>query len=138
MKTIFDKTTREEVIKRINRLDENSQGAWGKMNVNQMLKHCIACEEMYLGKTQYKRAFIGRIFGKIALKNLLKDEKPLKRNAPTGEGFKITETDGDVSAEKSKWISLIDEYGNYSQEGLVHWFFGKMTKEQVGYFVYKH
>ena len=41
MQTIFDKTNRDELIKRINALNENSKAQWGKMNICQMLKHCI-------------------------------------------------------------------------------------------------
>lgn len=138
MKTIFDKATRDELIIRIDSINESSTAKWGKMNVYQMLKHCTVCEEMYLGKKTYKRTLIGRLFGKIALKNLLKDETPMQANAPTSPDFKIKEISGDVPAEKMKWISLINEYAHYSNNELVHWFFGKMTKEQVGYFVYKH
>lgn len=138
MKTIFDNSTRAELINRINTLDKNSKAQWGSMNVCQMLKHCILCEEMYLGKKKYKRAFIGRLFGRIGLKNLLKDETPLKHNSPTSAAFKINEKDRDLHADKIKWISLINEYASYSNDNLEHWFFGKMTKEQVGYFVYKH
>ena len=103
-----------------------------------MLKHCTLCEEMYLGKKKYKRAFIGRLFGRIGLKNLMKDDMPLQRNAPTSAAFKIKESDGDVNAEKKKWISLTEEYAHYSNDDFEHWFFGKMTKDQVGCFVYKH
>ena len=138
MKSILDTYTRNELISRIRMLNENSKPQWGKMNVYQMLKHCVLCEEMYLGKTKYKRAFIGRLFGKLGLRNLLKDETPLKQNEPTSPHFKITETAGDVATEKQKWISLIEEYGNYSDEGFEHWFFGRMSKEQVGNFVFKH
>lgn len=138
MKTVFDKATREELINRINTLNENSKPEWGKMNVYQMLKHCVLCEEMYLGKREYKRAFMGRLFGRIALKNLLKDETPMGRNAPTSPHFVIKESNGDVDSEKKKWITLIEEYSHFSNDNFVHWFFGKMTKEQVGYFVYKH
>jgi hypothetical protein len=138
MKTIFDKTTRDELIVRINRLNENSIARWGKMNIYQMLKHCTLCEEMYLGKRKYPRAFIGRLFGRIGLRNLLKDETPIKPNAPTSSYFKIKERSGNILAEKMKWISLIDEYAEYSNENFEHWFFGEMTKEQVGQFVYKH
>lgn len=138
MKTVFDKSTIAELIARIDTLDENSKPLWGKMNIYQMLKHCVLCEEMYLGKQQYKRKFIGRLFGRIALRNLLKDENPIQRNAPTADAFIVTETTGDIIAEKKKWISLIEEYGQYNNDGLQHWFFGKMTREQVGYFVYKH
>ncbi len=138
MKTIFDKATRDELINRIHTLNEGSTAQWGKMNVYQMVKHCTLCEEMYLGKKKYKRAFIGRLFGKIGLRNLLKDESSLKPNSPTSAAFIIKENDGDLASEKTKWISLIEEYATYSNTDFIHWFFGKMTKEQVGYFVFKH
>lgn len=90
-----------------------------------MLKHYTLCEEMYSGKKKYKRTFNGHLFGKIGLKNLLKDETPLKRNSPTGPEFKITEKDGDVFVEKKKQVSLIEEYAQYSNNNFEHWFFGK-------------
>jgi hypothetical protein len=138
MKTIFDKQTRDNLILRVNSLNENSTAQWGKMNVYQMVKHCILCEEMYLGKTPYKRTFLGFLLGKIALRHLMKDDKPKKRNSPTKDEFKIIESNGNLLEDKLKWISLIKEYENYSKQDFVHWFFGKMTKEQVGISVFKH
>jgi len=138
MKTIFDQPTREELIQRIQLLSDTSRPLWGKMNIFQMLRHCVLCEEMYLGKRTYKRALIGRIFGRMGLRQLTRDERPLRPNSPTSPAFKIKESTGDVSAEKNKWISLIREYGTNSEPGITHWFFGKMTREQVGVFVYKH
>jgi hypothetical protein len=138
MKSVLDKTTRDELIERINALSDKSSARWGKMNVHQMLKHCILCEEMFLGKKKYKRAFIGRIFGKIGLSKILKDETPLGQNAPTANEFKNLEASGDLEVEKANWISLINEYSNYSNNDFEHWFFGKMTKDQVGQFDYKH
>jgi hypothetical protein len=138
MKTVLDKTTREELIGRINTLDENSARQWGKMNINQMLKHCAMVDEMFLGRKQYKRTFLGRLIGQMALKSMLKDQTPIAKNAPTSPYFKIKESSGDVASEKQEWIELIEEYGRYSNNNFVHWFFGKMTNEQVGYFAYKH
>ncbi len=140
MKTIFDKTTREELIGRIYLLNESNTAQWGKMNVYQMIKHCSMFDEWILGKNQpvYKQAFIGRVFGKIALKGLLKDEAPMKRNMLTIAGFKIKETAGDIEAAKSKWIALIREYEHFSNPGFVHTFFGKMTNTEIGYLNYKH
>ncbi|CAN5802480.1 hypothetical protein BH11BAC3_BH11BAC3_14400 [soil metagenome] len=138
MKTVFDKSTSEELINRINLLSENSTARWGKMNVYQMLKHCTVCEEMYQGKTEHKRVLLGRLIGRVALKGILKDDKPLRQNSPTSPDFKITENEGDVSAEKAKWVTLIEAYDHYSPVKFTHWFFGEMTKEQVGIFVYKH
>ena len=137
MKTVFDKATRDELAGRINTLGENTPAQWGKMNVSQMLKHCVLTDELYLGKKQYKRSFIGRLLGKMVLNRVLKDESPLKRNTPTLPELRVIQN-VDVAAEKTRWISTIEEYGHFSKPGCMHPFFGEMTKEQVGYLAYKH
>lgn len=138
MKTIFDKNTRDKLIVRIGLLNENSNSQWGKMNVYQMVKHCILCDEMYLGKTQYKRSFIGLLLGKIALNKLMKNENPKERNSPTKSDFKNLETTGNIEIEKLKWVTLIKEYEIYTEKKFIHWFYGKMSKDQIGISVYKH
>lgn len=139
MKTIFDRSIRDELINRINTLDKNSKAQWGKMNVYQMLRHCALWDEMILRNKKYKRQFIGLLLGKMLLRNELKDV-PMRRNNPTIPELKIKEINGDLEAEKSKWISLINEYSHYSfsDYSFVHPFFGKMTKQQIGYHAYKH
>lgn len=119
MKTVPDKTTRDRLVARMKTLDENSTPLWGKMNVYQMLKHCTVSEQMYLDKKQYKRVFPGRLIGKRTLNNFLKDEAPMPRNAPTSADFIITETTGNVLAERGKWIALIDEYAAFNHE-IIH------------------
>lgn len=138
MKTVFDKTTRDELISRMNTLNENSIAQWGKMNIYQMMKHCTLWEEWIAGNENYKQIFIGRLFGKMALKNILKDEKPLRQNTPTIREFRIKEKEGDVISERTKWVALINNYAHFSKQGFIHPFFGKMTKEQIGYLAYKH
>ncbi len=138
MKTTFDKPTRDALIARINLLNENSTAQWGKMTVYQMVRHCIAWEEMLTSNTRYKRSFAGFLFGKIALRQLTKDENPLRRSTPTSPELIIKETDGDVAAEKKRWIALLEAHANFSNNEFMHPFFGKMTKEQVGYLAYKH
>jgi Protein of unknown function (DUF1569) len=137
MKTVFDKETRDVLIERIKLLQDDSRPQWGRMTVYQMIKHCRLWEEMISGKRKYKQAFIGRLFGKLALKSLLKDDSPLRRNTPTIPQLRIKD-EGDISPEKTKWIALIQENANYSNPFFVHPFFGKMTKDQIGYLDYKH
>jgi hypothetical protein len=137
MKTVSDKTTREELIQRIRQLTPHATAQWGKMNVHQMVRHCSLWEELMLGKKKYKQSFIGKLFGKMALKNLLKDEKPLSRNTPTLPDLKIKET-GDFETEKAIWISLIEERTSYTEPEIIHPFFGKMTREQSDLMIYKH
>ncbi len=140
MKTIFDNAVREELIMRINSLSEVNKAQWGKMNVFQMVKHNSYWNGWILGKDYhtYKQAFMGKIFGKMALRNMIKDDKPLDKNIPTSSQFKVKETNEDLKAEKLKWISLTKSYENYDNPDFIHDFFGKMTKEQIGILVYKH
>lgn len=138
MKTILDKPTRDAIIARIKMLKETDTPQWGTMNIYQMLKHCTLCEEMYLGDTIYPRKFIGRLFGKMALNNLTKDDAPMGKNAPTSSSFKVKQTTGDITAEREQWAGLIERYATFENPGFVHWFFGKMTRQQIGQLVYKH
>jgi len=138
MKTVFDQITRDEIIARINKLDDKSQAQWGKMNIYQALKHCTLWDEWMQSDKKNKQAFVGLLFGKMALKRALKDESPLGRNTPTLPELRIQEQSGDIESEKKKWIALIEQYAHYSKPIFIHTFFGKMTKEQVGQLAYKH
>jgi hypothetical protein len=137
MRSIFDKATRDELIGRVNSLNADSKAQWGKMNIYQMIKHCTLWEDMMQGKQKYKQAFIGRLFGKMALRRVMKDESPLARNTPTLPELRIT-GNGDMLLERTKWIAKIQDYAHFSNPGFVHPFFGAMTEEQIGPFVYKH
>ena len=136
-KTVFGETTVKELIERIHLLQAGDPAQWGKMNAGQMLRHCTLSEEMFLGKKQYKRLFIGKLFGRMALNGILKNEDPLKKSQPTHPDLKITAT-GDFEAERVKWIGLLKAYSTFSNPDFVHPFFGKMTKDEIGKYVYKH
>ncbi len=140
MKTIFDKATRIELINRISSLNKNSKAQWGKMNVYQMTKHCIIWDDWVLGKSNIKnkRGFLGLIFGRMALKSILKDDGPLKKNMPSGRDFIVKDKEGDIELQKGCWIERIAAYEHFSNPGFIHDFFGKMTVDQIGAFAYKH
>lgn len=140
MKTIFDQSTRAELIRRVGMLSENSQPLWGKMNVHQMIKHCTIWDEWVLGKYNpvYKQDFLGKIFGKMALESNTKDDKPISKGMPAGKAFIVKEKEGDLILQKAKWTSLVSDYASFSNDKFIHDFFGKMTREQIGIFAYKH
>jgi len=140
MKTIYDKQVQEDLINRINRLGENSQRQWGKMTVRQMIKHCLAWDEMSFGKMNLKQVFIGRLFGKMALKSFLKDNKPVRRNMGTLPELKITkEIKEDLNTLKERWTTSIQKYTTLKDNHeYIHSFFGKLNKEQIGVLAYKH
>ena len=140
MKTVFEESTRTELISRISLLNESSPRQWGNMNVNQMVQHCIHWEEMVLRNKRYKRVLIGIFLGRMLLRNELKDDRPMRQNNPTIPDLRISAANGDISTSKTKWISLINEYAAYSLPdfSFVHPFFGKMTRNEIGYHAYKH
>jgi hypothetical protein len=139
MKSIFDNGVRTEVVTRIGSLNEDSKAQWGEMTVSQMVKHCALCEEYYFGNVKVKRSFLGRIVGQRAIAGLLKDENTgLGKNAPTALRLKVTDTGLNLEAGKEAWQKLIIRYGSFQGDNFNHWFFGSMTKKQLGEFIYKH
>lgn len=139
MKTIFDNKVREELINRIDSLSQKNTAQWGKMNLYQMIKHCTAWNDWVLGNGNYtyRQDFLGKIFGKMVLKKMVKDDKPLGKNSPAGI-FTIKEQNGDAEYLKNVWLKQIAAYETYSNPGFIHDFFGKLSKEEIGIFVYKH
>ena len=137
MKTIFEKKVVSELINRINSLKAEDKAQWGIMTSYQMVKHCTLTEELYLGHKTYERLFIGKLFGKMALKGILKDEAPMKKNNPTHPEFKITDS-GNLNEIRNKWIEQIKMYESHSGTSVAHPFFGLMNKEQIGVYAYKH
>lgn len=73
----------------------------------------------------------------MALRGILKDQKPMKKNQPTHPEFKIKGT-GNFENEKEKWMGLLQDYASFSSPHIIHPFFGKMTSDQIGIYVYKH
>lgn len=138
MKSVFDAAVREELVTRIHSLTKANNAQWGKMNVSQMVKHCVLCDEMFFGKIKIKRVFIGRLIGPVFLKKVLKDETGFGRNSPTSPLLKTNDQLCDINQHKKEWINSIEQFGSYDHRNFIHPFFGPMTKEQVGLFAYKH
>jgi len=128
-----------EIIRRIRSLTGQHKASWGRMTVAGMVTHCALCEEYYNGTIKIRRSFLGLIIGKAALRSILQDDKNgLRKNAPTAALFRVDDAKADFETGKAKWLALTENYGSYRKEGFVHWFFGYMTKQQLGQFIYKH
>jgi hypothetical protein len=138
MKSIFDPDSVNEINDRIHSLSAKHTAQWGKMDVFQMLKHCTLCEDMLHGQIKINRVFIGRIIGPTLLKKVLKDKSPFGKNSPTAPVLITTNLSGDIEQQKKEWINRIAQYSNFTNTSFVHPFFGAMSKEQIGIFVYKH
>ncbi|HTH81937.1 MAG TPA: DUF1569 domain-containing protein [Mucilaginibacter sp.] len=117
MKSIFNADNNAELIHRINKLQEDTPALWGKLTSAQMMAHCQKSMNMALGNTKIKRHWIGRVFGNIAKRRLLKVER-LDKNIPTYKHFEVT-YDCAFDEEKEKFVVLIKSALTKGESGLV-------------------
>lgn len=137
MNTIFEQKAVDGFIARIAKLQTGNSAQWGKMNVSQMVQHCSMADEGLQGKRNFPRLFVGRLFGGMVLKKMMKDEGQMGRNMPTHPLLKKF-SHSDFEQDKSRWLKLLEEYRGFSTDEIMHPFFGRMSREQVGRFVFKH
>jgi len=140
MNSIFHPEAHQEILNRINKLNENNQAKWGKMNVGQMLKHCQLPFEIATGKTkmQSKAGFFKKLLFK-AFKPMMYNDKVWKPNMQTPKQFRVTE-EHIFTTEKDNLVALINEF--HSKKNNTDWpehpLFGHFTTEQRGKIQYKH
>ena len=139
MKSLFDKTTCEEIISRLNKLSPQSKRQWGKMDVAQMLAHCKVAFMVPLNEKKLPRAFVGILLGWMFKKKLYNDQ-PWKQNLPTSPQF-IIKDQRNFETEKQTLTALVTEFYTKGPDKVgnhPHPFFGTYTKEQWGKSMYKH
>ena len=139
MKSLYDQTTLQEVISRIEKLTPQTKALWGKMNSAQMLAHSIEPLKISTGKIIEPRLFIGRILAPFFKKGYYND-KPWPKNSPTAPNF-IMADEKDFEKEKANLIAIITEFskgGEAKCSKHPNPFYGKLTPEQQGLGQYKH
>jgi len=139
MKDLFDSAAASEIQARLSKLQPDSKPLWGKMNVSQMLAHCIVPLQVSLSEVQLKRSLFGKLFGRIAKKRMVM-ETDFKKNLPTAPQF-IVKDERNFLSEKQKLQSLIQRFASSDPDSIAkihHPFFGPMTKKEWGLLQWKH
>ncbi|MEP6464917.1 MAG: DUF1569 domain-containing protein [Parafilimonas sp.] len=139
MNTIFNLDDKNDIINRIDQLHPDSKPMWGKMSVAQMLAHCVVPTKISSGDIQSKQIFLGKIFGKIAKKQMLASEE-MKKGLPTDPSFVIKHSP-DFYTSQDELKAAIEKLYTTDKTALLqrkHPFFGKMTLEEWGILNYKH
>jgi hypothetical protein len=139
MKSIFNHDDKNDILNRLDQLHPDSKALWGKMNVSQMLAHCIVPAQISTGDIPGKRNVFGIIFGKMAKKRMVTAE-PFKKNLPTDPSFVIKHAPDFYESQKAL-KALIEKLYYTDKTELVqrkHPFFGKMTLDEWGLLSYKH
>ena len=139
MKTLFDAVAYQDIVRRVDSLQPDSERQWGKMTVAQMLEHTARALEMAAGKRRSKQAFVGKAIGWIFRKDFV-GEKPFGRNAPTGPDF-IVQGEPEFRPTVDRVKVLLGEFHDLGEKGCdgnIHGFFGRMTGAEWGITQYKH
>jgi hypothetical protein len=138
--SIYLASTTEELFKRIDQLNPQSKGLWGKMTVGQMLSHCAVPYEQILGINTIQPPLFMRIILKLFLKKSMVNEVPYKQNLPTAPSFIRTEK---YDFEKEKLglkghIKTIQEMGTEKLASTPSLSLGMLSATEWNNLLYKH
>ncbi|OWP83832.1 hypothetical protein BWK59_08460 [Flavobacterium davisii] len=137
MKNIFIPSDNEELISRIEKLTPEKEPLWGKMTVDQMMKHCIAPIDVATGDLVLKIPFFMGLLGRLIKKRVLTNE--FKKNSPTAPSFIFKEK---YDFEKTK-LELIQKTRNFQKGTKIiqlrqHPFWGKLSNEDWNKLQWNH
>jgi hypothetical protein len=140
MKNLYEPAAAAEVKARLLNLRPDSERQWGTMTPAQALAHCSIGMEMAVGDTRPRRALVGRIFGGMVKRMVLKNDEPVRRNGPTMPEMVMAD-ERDLEHERQRLAGLIDRFAAAGPAGCTthpHGFFGRMTPQQWAVLMYKH
>src|SRR5436190_2241433 len=138
---LFKPTKRAKLIARFNLLTPESKALWGKMNVGEMLCHCLDGSKMALGDiTPTDRS---NFFTRSLVKYLVVYLIPIPKGAPAPPEInphKNGSKPHDFEKERQLLIDNINNFANLTAVDIKgkHHFFGKLTPNQWGRLGYKH
>ena len=138
MKSIFNTTANQEIINRINSLTPESQALWGKMSVDQMLKHINDAVLVSFNEKPLKVPFVFKILGRM-MKGFVFKQAEFAKNSPTAKEFKYAENFDFNSVQRD----LIENFSRFQQgEKAItctkHPFWGTMSSEDWNKLMWKH
>ena len=137
MKSIFTTEAHNDIMSRIEKINEHAQPKWGKMNAGQMVHHCQYPLHVILEKEDYNLKPNWLV--NLLFKKSMYSDKPWRKNLPTVPRFK-TRDHKDLSSEKPKLKNLLEELHTHKDRAdwQPHPAFGELTKDQWGKMQYKH
>lgn len=138
--SVFEQSTVDQLIQRINQLTPTTAAQWGKMNVAQMLAHSNVTYEYAMDERKDKPNFIVKMMLLKFVKNKVVSEEPYTQSMATGPAFIVKESK-DFDKEKSRLINYIQKVqslGKAHFEGKASSSFGALTANEWNNMMYKH
>jgi len=137
MHSIFNKADNNLIIARIHKLTPESKALWGKMTVDQMLKHTEAAVAVAFSEKELKINFLMKLLGKLLKNKVFTND--FRKNSPTAPEFVFVDQ-YDFEASKTALIKQFSRFaeGESSITLTVHPFWGKMTSADWNTLMWKH
>ncbi|MCA0429690.1 MAG: DUF1569 domain-containing protein [Bacteroidetes bacterium] len=137
---VFENSTTQKLIERINNLSNESKAKWGKMNVAQMLAHCNVTYEMLYENKHKAPSFFIKLILKFFVKKHVVNDVYYKPNTATAPAF-IIANEREFTIEKERLINYIiktQQLGANYFEGKESLSFGALTANEWNNLFYKH
>jgi Protein of unknown function (DUF1569) len=128
----------KDIYKRLESLQATNTREWGKMEIAQMLAHCSVLIEEAVGKTPTTDS--SNFLSKTLIKWAVLSKKPFGKNLQTLPIFVVAD-ERIFEEEKQRLlenVKIFYEKGQKHGEFAPHPGFGKLSKEDWGFLIWKH
>jgi hypothetical protein len=142
-KNIFDNAAHDEVLSRIQKLNANSQGLWGKLSAPQMIHHLTEACRMALDEIPMpdRSTLLTRTLFRWLFLNNIKPPGREKGKIKTFPEIDIVELNlpiGDIEKEKLDYAAVLKRLIATENLSNKHTVFGKMSRNDWGHLTYAH
>lgn len=141
MENLFDNKNKEDIIARINKVHENLQPKWGKMNSHQMIVHLS--DPLRVALKERTVPLIESEYSNPPFNIQVSQTLPWPNNSPTitefDQGEKGTEPT-DFDSDMNTLLELIDRFCELKDGDPIpiHPIFGYLTNEEWARTVWRH
>jgi hypothetical protein len=140
MKNLFDPKVKDEILSRIDKLAPDSKAQWGKMNVNQNLRHMSMAFDVATGKLNPTPSKVPPM-PRWLLKFFLLNAKPPKERAETFKEMNTVANDinpTDFEAERNNLKKAVEDFFNNTSLISENKLAGKFKRDDWGKLNYNH
>jgi Protein of unknown function (DUF1569) len=138
--SVFEASTTDALVRRIQSLTPASKPLWGTMNVAQMFAHvCVSYEFVFTDKHKPANPLM-RWLLTMFLKPMVVGDKPYSKNSRTAPSM-IVANERDYAAEQQRlieYLKRVQEMGPAQFEGRMSLSFGALTAAEWSTLFHKH
>jgi hypothetical protein len=137
MKTMFDETLRNDILRRVDRVGPASQRQWGKMNAEEMLGHLVASAKMAVGELHCESKKLPIRYP--PLRQLIVYWLPWPKSSPTAPELMVSNP-GAIDDNKKELSRLLRVFADRANEKQwpEHPAFGNLSRRGWGVLVWRH